>query len=57
MPANSRSQPFAQPRVGGRLTRRDLLHALTAVAAGTAVGGSAYGFLYERHQSRSPGRR
>jgi uncharacterized protein len=31
------------------MTRRDLLRALTAVAAGTAVGGTAFGFLYERH--------
>jgi predicted MPP superfamily phosphohydrolase len=32
------------------MSRRDLLKALTAVAAGTAVGGSAFGFFYERHQ-------
>jgi predicted MPP superfamily phosphohydrolase len=36
------------PRTGG-ITRRDLLRTLTAVGAGTAVGASAFGFLYERH--------
>lgn len=38
----------ASARTGG-ITRRDLLRALTAVGAGTAVGASAFGFLYERH--------
>jgi predicted MPP superfamily phosphohydrolase len=32
-----------------RLSRRAVLRGLGATAAGTAVGGAAHGFLYERH--------
>jgi predicted MPP superfamily phosphohydrolase len=32
-----------------RLTRRELLHGLTAVGVGVATGASAHGFFYERH--------
>jgi uncharacterized protein len=32
-----------------RLTRRDVIHGLGAVAIGAAAGTAAHGFLYERH--------
>jgi uncharacterized protein len=32
-----------------RLSRRDVIHGLGAVAIGAAVGTAAHGFLYERH--------
>jgi predicted MPP superfamily phosphohydrolase len=37
------------PLESGRLSRRTLLQGLGAAALGTATGGAAHGFLYERH--------
>jgi predicted MPP superfamily phosphohydrolase len=33
-----------------RMTRRDWLHAIAAIAVGTAAGTGAHGFFYERHR-------
>jgi hypothetical protein len=34
----------------GKLDRRHALKGLMGLAIGTATGGAAHGFLYERHQ-------
>jgi uncharacterized protein len=37
------------PQLRPRLSRRDVIHGLGAVAIGAAAGTAAHGFLYERH--------
>ena len=37
------------PVESSRVSRRDVLHGLGAIALGTAAGRGAHGFLYERH--------
>ena len=51
-PLEGAADPAATRRVmkSERMTRRQWLQGLTALAAGTAAGTAAHGFLYERHR-------